>query len=344
METKIMVENEKTFNDYVARHPSGSVLQTTNWGRLKEATGWSAYPVAVADQGRIAAAALVLARPVTGLGIHILYSPRGPLFSTREALDKLVEGVRQLGRQKRAILWKMDPALPAGDKRWQAFSREHKLVPVESSSSFGGVQPKYIMDLDITPPLQDILAQMKSKTRYNIRYAARKGVKVIKSRRRQHLSVFYALLQETAARDGFVVRDLSYFEKMWDYLMEPGLAQLFLAYHGEVPLAGAIAFRLGKRAWYVYGASSNTQRNLQASHLLQWEMIKWAKAFGCTVYDFRGVSGELDPNHPLYGLYRFKEGFGAVLREYVGEYDLILNRPLYRMWQAALRLHARRKT
>ena len=150
-----------------------------------------------------------------------------------------------------------------------------------SDSNFGGVQPKYVMDLDITPPLQDILAQMKSKTRYNIRYAARKGVKVIRSRRKQDLSVFYALLQETAARDGFAVRDLSYFESMWDYLIEAGLAQLFLAYHGELPLAGAIAFRLGRRAWYVYGASSDELRNLQASHLMQWEMIKWAKAFTC---------------------------------------------------------------
>ena len=259
----------------------------------------------------------MLARPLKGLGIHILYSPRGPLFSSLEALNKLSQGVRELGTKKRAFAWKVDPALPPEDKRWQKFVQEQRLAKVVSDSNFGGVQPKYVMDLDITPPLQDILAQMKSKTRYNIRYAARKGVKVVRSRRKQDLSVFYALLQETAARDGFAVRDLSYFESMWDYLIEAGLAQLFLAYHGELPLAGAIAFRLGRRAWYVYGASSDELRNLQASHLMQWEMIKWAKAFGCAVYDFRGVSGELDPNNPLYGLYRFKEGFGATLREYV---------------------------
>ena len=126
-------------------------------------------------------------------------------------------------------------------------------------------------------------------------------------------------------------------------LVEDGLAQLFLAYYDDIPLAGAIAFRLGTRAWYVYGASSNEHRNLQASHLMQWEMIKWAKASGCKVYDFRGVSGEVDPNNPLYGLYRFKEGFGTILREYVGEYDYVLNRPLYRLWQAALKIRQRRR-
>jgi peptidoglycan pentaglycine glycine transferase (the first glycine) len=343
MEVK-QVDDYSGFNEYVARHPHGSVLQTTNWGQLKETTGWEWHPLAVLDGGKIAASALVLARPLKGLGIHILYSPRGPLFSSLEALNKLSQGVRELGTKKRAFAWKVDPALPPEDKRWQKFVQEQRLAKVVSDSNFGGVQPKYVMDLDITPPLQDILAQMKSKTRYNIRYAARKGVKVIRSRRKQDLSVFYALLQETAARDGFAVRDLSYFESMWDYLIEAGLAQLFLAYHGELPLAGAIAFRLGRRAWYVYGASSDELRNLQASHLMQWEMIKWAKAFGCAVYDFRGVSGELDPNNPLYGLYRFKEGFGATLREYVGEFDLVLNRPLYHMWQAALKLQARRRT
>ncbi len=339
-----MAGDQAAFNDYAARHPHGSVLQTTNWGQLKAATGWTAYPLAVVNQGRIEAAALVLARPLPGLGLHIFYSPRGPLSSSLAALNQLVHGVRQLARDKRAFAWKMDPAIPAGDRLWRRFSQEHKLVQVESGSNFAGIQPKYVMDLDITPPLQDILTRMKSKTRYNIRYAARKGVKVIRSHSRKDLSTFYALLQETAQRDGFVVRDISYFEQMWAFLMEPGLAQLFLAYYKETPLAGAIAFRLGKRTWYVYGASSSEHRNLQASHLMQWEMIKWAKAFGCTVYDFRGVSGELDPKNPLYGLYRFKEGFGAQLKEYVGEFDLVLNGPLYRIWQAAVRVLNRHRT
>jgi len=342
MEAK-RVDDFAQFNEYVARHPHGSVLQTCNWGQLKESTGWSAYPIAVFDKGEITAAALVLARPVTRLGFHLLYSPRGPLFSSRAALHELVGAVRRLGREKRAFAWKMDPALPRGHRQWQEACQEYKLVEAAAGSQFGGIQPKYVMALDITPSLQDLLNGMKSKTRYNIRYAARKGVKVTRSRERRDLYVFYALLQETAARDRFAVRDLSYFERMWDCIIDAGMGQLFLAYQGELPLAGAIVFRLGRRAWYVYGASSSDHRNLQASHLLQWEMIKWAKAFGCTIYDFRGVAGEPDPDHPLYGLYRFKEGFGASLQEYVGEFDLILNKPLYHVWQKALNLRARRE-
>lgn len=343
METKVFLEEQSVFNTYVASHPNGSVLQTTHWGELKAMTGWDYYPLAVTEQGRIQAAALILIRSLPGGVFSVFYSPRGPLFSSRTALNKLVEAVKELARKRRAIIWKMDPAILSGDKAWQQFASEHKLILAASDSNFDGVQPKFVMDMEITAPLQAILANMKSKTRYNIRYAARKGVKIVKARHRKELSTFYALLQETALRDGFAVRDISYFEKLWDCLVENNLAQLFLAYHEEIPLAGAIVFRLGTRAWYVYGASSNEHRNLQASHLMQWEMIKWAKAFGCRVYDFRGVSGELDPDNPLYGLYRFKEGFGASLKEYVGEFDLILNRPLYRLWQTALKIHQRRR-
>jgi peptidoglycan pentaglycine glycine transferase (the first glycine) len=96
--------------------------------------------------------------------------------------------------------------------------------------------------------------------------------------------------------------------------------------------------------WYVYGASSNERRNLQASHLLQWEMIRWAKGLGCRVYDFRGVSGDLSEENPLYGLYRFKEGFGAKLETYVGEFDLPIRQGGYVLWRGGLAVHNRIRT
>ncbi len=156
---------------------------------------------------------------------------------------------------------------------------------------------------------------------------------------KDELKVFYALLQETAHRDRFTIRSFSYFEALWDHLIQNGLGKVFLAYQAGTPLAGAICFRLGSRVWYTYGASSGQRRNLQAPHLIQWEMIKWAKGAGCTIYDFRGVAGDLRPEHPLYGLYRFKEGFGAQLQTYVGEFDLPLRQGGYALWCGGLQLH-----
>ena len=95
------------------------------------------------------------------------------------------------------------------------------------------------------------------------------------------------------------------------------------------PIAGTLAIAYGDKVWYLYGASSNESRNLMPNYLLQWSMIQWSIERGCRMYDFRGVSGDVSEDNPLYGLFRFKQGFGGTFTEFVGEMDLVLNKPLY---------------
>ena len=147
--------------------------------------------------------------------------------------------------------------------------------------------------------------------------ATKKGV-VIKEGTRDDLKEFHKIMVETGERDNFIVRSLSYFEKMYDE-MAPKHMKLLMAYHEDEPIAGIIPIMYGKKTWYLYGASSNKHRNLMPNYLLQWTMIKEAIANGCDVYDFRGVSGVVDENHPQYGLYRFKKGFNADFTEFIGE-------------------------
>lgn len=339
METKLLTEKQALFDHYVAAHPRGDVLQTTAWGKVKEGSGWSYYPLGVLEQGSLTAAALILVKKLPWVPYAVAYSPRGPLYSSREALAELLRSGAQFLKGHGALVWKMDPAVPEGDQEWLGAAKELGLRWIDTGVDFQGVQPRFVMTLDITPPLDALLSQMKNKTRYNIRYAQRKGVQVEAVQAKRQLSTFYALLQETAERDRFTIRPLTYYEDLWDHLVEQNLAKVFLAHHEGLPLAGAICFKLGRRVWYVYGASSNEKRNLQASHLLQWEMIKWAKGSGCTIYDFRGVSGDLNPEHPLYGLYRFKEGFGAQLQAYAGEFDLPIGRGGYALWRGGLAVH-----
>jgi len=338
VETKLLWEKEDLFDHFVASHPRGDVLQTTKWGRLKATSGWVYYPLGVFEKGSLQGVALILTKGLP-LGAKIAYSPRGPLYLSGEALRALVGAGSKLLRDEGALVWKMDPPIPKGDDLWSNCTRDLELRFVDAGDDFQSVQPRHVMTLSLANSLDVLLQNMKSKTRYNIRYAQRKGVRVIQARDRKLLQVFYCLLQETAARDRFTIRPLDYFEAMWEHLIENNLGQLFLAYKDDLALAGAICFRLPQRVWYVYGASSNEQRNLQASHLLQWEMIRWAKGLGCRVYDFRGVSGDLRESNPLYGLYRFKEGFGAQLETYVGEFDRPIRRGGYILWQRGLALH-----
>ncbi len=167
------------------------------------------------------------------------------------------------------------------------------------------------------------MADFHQKTRYNIRLAEKKGVKIIENGTKDDLTVFYHVLQETCERDKFLVRSYQYFEDLFDYLVPPGYARLFLAKLRDKVIAGALLLKLGDKAWYLYGASSNEDRNAMPNYLIQWTMIKWAKNHGCTMYDFRGVPGKLAQDNPLYGLYRFKKGFSGEFTEFIGEYDLV---------------------
>jgi len=208
--------------------------------------------------------------------------------------------------------------------------------PSGSESGFGGVQPRYVFRLDVTPTEQQLLEAMEGKTRYNIHLAERKGVSVRTAQDKTDLRFFYDILKETADRDQFLIRNFSYFERMWDLFVSRGAARIFLADYRGQAIAGTLAFRCGGRVWYLYGASSNRFRNVMPNHLLQWTMIRWAKEQGCNLYDFRGVPGSADLDDHLAGLYRFKKGFAAAFTEFIGEYDLILAPTWYFLWTRVL--------
>jgi lipid II:glycine glycyltransferase (peptidoglycan interpeptide bridge formation enzyme) len=245
------------------------------------------------------------------------------------ALACLVEGLRRLAREARAIAVKVDPPV-SGEPAAAALRRAGFRPAPVPEVGFGGTQPRAVMKTELLPDPEALLARFKPKTRYNIRLAEKKGIVVSGDTTPADLPVFHALLEETAQRDGFHARDLAYYEALWECLIERGLARLFLARHEGRAIAGAIDFILGRQCWYVYGASANALRELMPNHLLQWTMMCWAQRQGCRLYDFRGVALDRPgPETPLAGLARFKRGFAAEYVEYVGEWDLPLSPVLY---------------
>lgn len=326
-------EERLRYNQFVYECPYGHFLQLFEWGDVKADTGWRPFRAVVEDNGAILAAALVLIRSLPVLGRSIMYIPRGPAvdWERKDVLHVLWQGLSDLGRRERAVFLKVDPEVPKADEQVPAVLKTEEFVPFETGKSFESIQPRFAMPLSIAADATELLQSFHHKTRYNIRLAGRRGV-TVREGRKNELPEFYKLLQETAERDRFLIRGFEYYEALWQNMIEPGHARLFVAHYNEEMIAATIVFRCGKKAWYIYGASGNRHRNVMPNYLLQWEMILWAKQHGCEVYDFGGVSGEVDPGHPLYGLYRFKKGFGAKLVEYHGEFDLPLQPSMYWLW------------
>ncbi len=341
------------YSEYVATGPKGHILQTLAWGDLKARTGWRPIRYLVEERTggrpRGAISALLRRLPVPGVRLYLAYAPRGPVldYSDEEAMAELFASVGSDLVRRGAVALKIDPDIPAARSDVVERLRRLGLRRVARGLGFEGVQPRFVFRLPLRGKAEDVMASFHPKTRYNIRLAERRGVTVRVGQNLEDLATFYRILVETARRDRFLIRAESYYRDMWELLVERGLARLFLADYAGQTLAGTIAFILGDKAWYVYGASSNAHREVMPNYLLQWTMIRWALDSGCTLYDFRGVSGHLEPSDPLYGLYRFKKGFGAEFTEFIGEFDLVLRpawyfaysrgEPAYRRLRARLR-------
>jgi len=335
---RIINENDKDqFNQFIAGHPKGHILQSYQWGEVKAATGWEPLRLVIEDGGEIVAAVSLLKRRLPGMGKAIFYAPRGLVvdFSNKELFSYLLEQIAVLAKEHGAILLKIDPDIAAPNQAVEQLLQDTGFHPVGSGEGFEGVQPRYVFRLDITPSMEELFANLHSKTRYNIRLAGRRGVEVKDDCTKEDLKDFYKILKVTAERDKFLVRSYDYFEIIWDQLVENGLAKLFMAYYQGKPISGTLAFRMGHITWYLYGASSNEHRKVMPNYLLQWSMIEWAKAQGSTLYDFRGVPGHLTEDNPLYGLYRFKKGFNGDYVQFIGEYDLVYSKLYYSLWNVA---------
>jgi lipid II:glycine glycyltransferase (peptidoglycan interpeptide bridge formation enzyme) len=190
------------------------------------------------------------------------------------------------------------------------------------------IQFRNTLILDIRNTEETLLAGMKQKTRYNIRLASRRGVSV-RSGTVEDFDLLYQMYAETSVRDGFVIRKPEYYRDAWGAFIDAGLAQPFIATVEEQPVAALIAFRFGEVASFLYGMSRSVHREKMPNHLLQWEAIRWAVEQGCTEYDLWGAPDRLHPGDPMWGVYRFKRGFGARLVRTIGAWDFPVRGTMY---------------
>ena len=332
---------------FVRQHSRGHILQTTGWGRLKSRHGWQSAQAALQNtRGDLLSVALVLTRRLPyGLG-RIAYVPHGPVVNwdnlnlTRETLRATI----QVAHAQRAFAVVIEPDLidTPYDRRQLA---QHGLRPLSFHA-----QPRCTIwvNLDVDEEV-DLLSAMKQKTRYNIGLARRRGVQV-RVGTAEDAPLFYQLMRDTAERDQFSIFPAEYYRDFLDIFLADDAARLLIAEYDGEPLAALIVSSIGQRATYLYGASTNTYRELMPTYLLQWEAMRWARARGCNTYDLWGIPDEDEAaleahfetrSDGLWGVYRFKRGFGGQVVRYIGAWVAVLS-PL--RWWLYEKAQALRKT
>jgi peptidoglycan pentaglycine glycine transferase (the first glycine) len=318
------------WNDFVVATPDFSLLQSYEWGELKEKTGWKAVRLAVERQGKIVAAAQVLLRPAVRGLVSMAYIPRGPLvnWEDREAVTALCEAIHQEARRYRAIFLRIEPPLlhsPSAHSLLRSYGFQH----VSHTN-----QPRCSMVVDLPEDMDELLMAFPPNTRNNIRRSERKGV-TIDIADESHLPTLYHLMRVTGERSDFPIRTPDYYEQEWRTFSQLGQVRLFIARYEDKIIAAQMPFCFGEHAATFHAGSLNGYGNLKAGYLMMWKAMCWAREQGCRTFDLWGIPDEVGEliargesipegkREGLWGVYYYKRAFRGRVVYYVGAYDYV---------------------
>lgn len=342
------IEADEAWDAFLATSLHGHLLQSARWAQLKSDFGWSAQRVVLrtipSPDAPILGGASILFRRLPW-GQTVAYVPKGPAldWSSAEQTRAVLTMARNAAAKGRAALLKIEPELLATPELATA------LQEYGFRRSPQRVQPLTTIVVDLTGDEDAILARMKQKWRYNIRLSARKGV-TVREGSLADLPAIQRLMDATGARDGFSVHNAAYHRRATELFVPAELMTWLLAEHEGELLAAIAVFALGRTAYYMWGASADDGRNVMPNHAVQWAAMRWARARGCTAYDLWGVPDEVgdDPaayaepeswgQGGLWGVYRFKQGFGGRVVRFAGAWDLPLSAAGYALYKLALRV------
>lgn len=313
-----------TWNQRILANPDGgNLFQGKEFADQKTMTGWTSRFI-TAD----GLAITVLEKTVFGLG-KLWYLPKGPGITSARKLDDLLPGLKKFARKAGVFAIKIEPELRKNDETLADLMKLglNRARPIQPNFS--------TITLDISDNLDEVMQRLNQKGRHAIRRAERDGVTTAPVETDdKNCRVMYNLLRETAA-GSFSIRSFEYYKTFWQRYQKAGLGQLFFAYvNGEV-VAGAYGIAYGTKSTYKDGASIRERSVYGASHLLQWRMIEWMKSKGVRLHDFCGAppSDQIkNPDHPHYGIGRFKTSFNKEVTDYIGTYDIIVKPTQYKLW------------
>lgn len=334
------------WNALIAGLPDAHVLQTWEWGHVKAEGGWESLPLVWREGDLVRAAALILQRSLPAAGLKVLYVPRGPLMDWRnsELRRQVLDDLQALAKKQKAIFIKMDPevvlwaGIPQNEDAKESKTGQALLAELKERGwrfSAEQIQFRNTVWMDLSCTDEELLGGMKQKTRYNIRLAERKGV-TVRQGGLDDLPLLYRMYAETSVRDGFVIRQEGYYQRVWQIFMEAGMATPLLAeVEGEV-VAALVLFHFGTTAWYLHGMSRELHRNLMPTYLLQWEAMRTARDLGCLRYDLWGAPDIFDESDSMWGVFRFKQGLGGQVVCTLGAWDYPSRPGLYRLYTQVL--------
>ncbi|MBA3724653.1 MAG: peptidoglycan bridge formation glycyltransferase FemA/FemB family protein [Candidatus Levybacteria bacterium] len=347
MTIRPIAPEESTAFNAVVSHP----LQSYQWGEFREKSGVKVIRRGIFEKEKLVSGFQLTIHTVPHTNYTIGYLPKGALPT-----KAVIEELKKIGKEEKCIFIQLEPNVI--DKRHsggvQNQSKEQQNQITDSGQARMtelGLTPaahplftKYTFVLDLTQSEEEILKNMHSKSRYNIKVAQKHTVQVKEDNSDKAFKAYWKLTEETTTRQKFYAHTKRYHELQWETFKHSSMkdeltSHLFTAtYDGKI-LTTLLFFVFRDTLYYPYGASSNEHRNVMHSNLAMWEGIRFGKSLGLTKFDMWGAMGpDPDPKDPWFGFHNFKEKFSPDHVEFIGSYDLVLHPLLYQGYKVTDKL------
>ncbi len=314
--------NNQELDNFISGQKYSQFLQSSAWNKFQKDMGNKIWQIGYIEKDEILAIASITQKKLF-LNYSYLYLARGPIIADQvqdknKYLKLILKAIRDLSietKEMGEVFFRFEPIFN---------------FDLENIKQVKDFQPSRTLLLDLTKLEKELSAQLHQKTRYNIKLAQKKGVKIeLIQDKELARDIFFSLISKTSARNDFTAHHKKYYAQM----LALENFNLWIAKHEQDVLAANIVVSFGDTVTYLHGASANQKRNLMAPHLLQWEQIEWAKSQGYQLYDFWGISPVDQPKHKWAGFTRFKKGFGGEEKKLPGTFDLVYNQKIYSLYK-----------
>jgi len=333
------ITDREQWNNFLTSQPRGHLHQSYEWGELSQYRGLPIYRLGALEQGRMVGSMLLTVTPVPlplpmpKLLPRWLYCLRGPTLEhpNAPALAALIEHAKEIAGRERAVILRLEPNVADDDANMDVWTSSYHALGFRTNPY--ALYPRRSWVLDIHPDIDHLFANFKTTWRQNVRVAERKGVIIREAQSDADFNAYYSLMEVTSKRDNFLLLSKDYHREILRLFAEKNDAVLYLAEHEGEAIAAKILIRFGDWCWDLYGASSNNKRNLKPTYLLQYRCFQWAKARGCSYFDFRAIPEVLEPGEEMWGVYEFKKGFAGFSRLNIPTQDYVVRPLIYTAWR-----------
>ncbi|MFH1233479.1 MAG: peptidoglycan bridge formation glycyltransferase FemA/FemB family protein [Patescibacteria group bacterium] len=316
----IVLTNKQQLNDFVDLQKMSQFLQSWQWGEFQARVGGKIIRLGVQSETKELLAIATLVKKSLPMGKSYFFCPRGPIiikslkFKVESIINFLFDEIERLAKDENVIFLRFEPTF------------NFKLLTFNFQfSKTTDVEPSKTLVLDLSKSEDELLKEMHQKTRYNIKLAEKKGVKLVTAGV-DRFEDFWQLSNQTSERDNFRLHGRDYYRQMIE--TDSDVIKLFFIEYKKKTIATGIFSFFGDTTVFLHGASANFDRNIMAPFFLHSQCIKLAKNQGCAFYDFNGIDEIKWP-----GVTRFKKGFGGDVVDYPGTFDLVFNSGWYSIYK-----------